>query len=78
MDTTSKPISNPQILHLETINRYENIFKKDPPILICPFVKRIKCYPNNEDTIKSSAICYAWFIWDNQVDDNETIVKWLI
>ena len=67
-----------RIQTIETIKRYENIFKKDPPILICPFVKRIKCYPNNKDTIKSSAICYAWFIWDNQVDNNETIVKWLI
>ena len=67
-----------RIQTIETIKRYENIFKKDPPILICPFVKRIKCYPNNKDTIKSSAICYAWFIWDNQVDNNETTVKWLI
>lgn len=67
-----------RIQTIETIKRYENIFKKDPPILICPFVKRIKCYPNNKDTIKSSAICYAWFIWDNQVDNNEPIVKWLI
>ena len=67
-----------RIQTIETIKRYENIFKKDPPILICPFVKRIKCYPNNKDTIKSSAICYAWFIWDNQVNNNETTVKWLI
>lgn len=63
---------------IESIGRYERIFKDNPPVWICPFVKRIPCYRNDDDSIKESAICYAWFIWDNKDQSGETKVKWLI
>lgn len=66
-----------RIQTIESMKRYQ-IFKKNPPILICPFVKRVKCYKNDDRTYKSSAVCYAWFIWDNTVDNTETKVKWLV
>lgn len=66
-----------RIQTIESIKRY-HIFKKNPPVLICPFVKRIKCYKNDDLTYKSSAVCYSWFIWDNTLDNTETNVKWLI
>ena len=65
---------------LESQRRYESIFKDNPPVYVCPFVKRINCY-RDDDTFfekKASTICYAWFIWDNKVDNNDTLVKWLI
>ena len=67
-----------RIQTIETINRYERIYKNNPPVLICPFVKRIKCYRNDSKTAQPSAVCYAWFIWDNQVNNEDTKVKWLI
>ena len=68
-----------RIQTIETISRYERIFKDNPPVLICPFVKRIKCYLNNDSFAnKSSAVCYAWFIWDNKDNSGVTKVKWLI
>lgn len=67
-----------RIQTIETINRYERIFKNNPPVYICPFVKRINCYRNDDTSFKQSAVCYAWFIWDNQVDNQDTKVKWLI
>ena len=66
-----------RIQTIETIKRYE-IFKDNPPSLICPFVKRIKCYMNGIKKDYSSAVCYAWFIWDNKDDSGVTRVKWLI
>lgn len=67
-----------RIQTIETINRYKRIFRDDPPVLICPFVKRINCYRNDDTSFKQSAVCYSWFIWDNTVDNSETRVKWLI
>ena len=67
-----------RIQTIETMSRYNKIFKKNPPILICPFVKRVKCYKNNDTSYKSSAVCYSWFIWDNTIENDETKVKWLI
>lgn len=66
-----------RIQTIESVRRWNNIFKDNKPIWVCPFVKRIKCYTSSHD-IKYSAICYAWFIWDNQTDENDTKVKWLI
>ena len=63
---------------LESQKRWKRIFRNAPPIWVCPFVKRIHCYPNNEPNLHRSAISYAWFIWDKEDDSNETKVKWLI
>ena len=67
-----------RIQTIETINRYKRIFRDDPPVLICPFVKRINCYRNDDTSFKQSAVCYSWFIWDNKDDIGETKVKWLV
>lgn len=75
--TSNKAYIFGRIQTIESIGRWEMIFKKNPPSLICPFVKRVQCYKNNEPTMKSP-MCYAWFIWDMKDSDNETKVKWLI
>lgn len=67
-----------RIQTIETMSRYNKIFKHNPPILICPFVKRVQCYRNDDRNIKGSAVCYSWFIWDNNDDSNETKVMWLV
>ena len=76
--TSNKVYIFGRIQTIETIGRYNRIFKNNPPLYICPFVKRIKCYPNGDMTDKGSAVCYAWFIWDNTIDNEDTLVKWLI
>ena len=67
-----------RIQTLESYNRYNRIFKDNPPLYVCPFVKRINCYRNDDRSFKQSTICYSWFIWDNTIDNEETIIKWLI
>ena len=65
---------------LESFKRYDSIFKDNPPRYVCPFVKRINCYLEDDTSFKKkgSTICYAWFIWDNLDDSNVTEVKWLV
>ncbi len=67
-----------RIQTIETASRYKRIFKDNPPVYICPFVKRVNCYRNDDTSFKQSAVCYSWFIWDNSVDNKDTKVKWLI
>ena len=67
-----------RIQTLETVTRYNKIFKKNPPSWVCPFVKRIPCYRSDMKGDKGSAVCYAWFIWDNNSENSECKVKWLI
>lgn len=67
-----------RIQTIETIGRYNRIFRDNPPIWICPFVKRVKCYAGDVNNSKGSAVCYAWFIWDNKDNSGDTKVKWLI
>lgn len=76
--TSNKVYIFGRIQTIETIGRYNRIFKNNPPLYVCPFVKRIKCYPHGDMTGKGSAVCYAWFIWDNTIDNKDTLVKWLI
>ena len=76
--TSNKVYIFGRIQTIETIDRYKRIFKNNPPLYVCPFVKRIKCYRNGITKEYNSAISYAWFIWDNNDNSGETKIKWLI
>lgn len=65
-----------RIQFLESKKRYKRLLKEHPPKKVLVFVKRMKCYPNDSDTVKSSAICFAWFIWDKEYSGN-TILEWI-
>lgn len=65
-----------RIQFLESKRRYEEIFRSNPPKKVLVFVKRIKCYPDDCDTIKSSAICYCWIIWDKEYN-GKPILEWI-
>lgn len=53
------------------------LFKKYPPKTIYVFSSRVKCAKNGEfDNISSSAVAYAWFIWEKGFNGNPCI-KWI-
>lgn len=54
-----------KLTFLEGINRQE-LFQKYPPHTVAVFVRRIQVARNGDPEMfkKSSAACYAWFIWD--------------
>lgn len=60
---------------LEGKQRYLDIFSKYPPKTIYVFVKRIQCAKNG--VFKgSSAVCYAWFVWEKNFIGC-TQIKWI-
>lgn len=65
-----------RIQFLEGIERGK-FFAKFPPCRVLVFSKRIKCAMNGDfDSTGSSAVCYAWFIWE-QHHSGDTVVKWI-
>ena len=64
-----------KVLFLESQSRKE-LFTKYPPKTVYVFSKRKKCFMNGIDDGKSSAICYAWFVWVKG-DYNRTELKWI-
>ena len=66
---------------LEGQERYKRIFRDNPPSWVLPFVKRVPCYRGGEISQfqkKSSAVCYAWCVWDINDKSKECKIKWLI
>ena len=62
---------------LESQKRYDDIWSKYPPKTIYVFSKRVACYKNNDRTkYQSSAVCYAWFIWEKGYK-GEPIIRWI-
>lgn len=60
---------------LEGQDRYKKIYSKYPPKTIYVFVKRVQCAKNGEFK-GSSAVCYAWFVWEKGYT-GDTILKWI-
>lgn len=66
-----------KIQFLESQERY-NFFKENPPKKIYVASKRLNCAKNGDfDKYKSSAVCYAWFVWEKGFKGNPEI-DWII
>lgn len=66
-----------KLTFLEGQKRKE-MFKKHPPKYVLVFSKRIQCAINGDEEVfkKSSASCYAWFIWEKGYSD-KPIIDWI-
>lgn len=54
------------------------LFDKYPPKKVYVFSSRVNCAKNGEfEKYKSSAVCYAWFVWEKGFKGSPTI-DWLI
>ncbi len=55
----------------------QQLFLQNPPKTIYVFSGRVKCAKNGDfNSIGSSAVAYAWFIWEKGFK-GEPIIKWL-
>lgn len=54
------------------------LFEQNPPRKIYVFTKRINCALNGDEKFfnMSSAVCYAWFIWEKG-NKNKPIIDWI-
>ena len=65
-----------KIQFLEGKERYI-FFKENPPKYVYVHSGRQKCAINNEfEKVKSSAVCYAWFMWEKGYK-GDTIIRWI-
>ena len=48
---------------LESIGRYEGLFKKNPPTYFAQFTERVPMVKGRLDKKASTATGYAWFVW---------------
>lgn len=52
-------------------------FRENPPARIWVFSSRVKCAMNGDfDSIGSSAMCYAWFIWKKNYK-GKPVIDWI-
>lgn len=66
-----------KIQFLEDQERYK-FFKENPPKKIYVASKRLNCAKDGDfDKYKSSAVCYAWFVWEKGFKGNPEI-DWII
>lgn len=48
---------------LESVGRYESIFKNRPPTVFAQFAERVPMVKGRVDAKASTATGYAWFVW---------------
>jgi hypothetical protein len=48
---------------IESVGRYEKLFRDRPPALYAPFVERAPLVKGRWDPDASTATSYAWFVW---------------
>ena len=60
---------------LEGQKRYEKIYSKQPAKTVYIYSKRKQCAKNGKFE-GTSAVCYAWFVWEKGYQ-GDTILKWI-
>lgn len=67
-----------KVQFLESQNRYDSLFSKNPPKYVYVFSNRVNTAKNGEfEKYKAApAIAYAWFIWEKGYE-GEPVIRWL-
>ena len=61
---------------LESVGRYERLFKVHPPSVFAQFVERVPMVKGRLDAKASTATGYAWLVWEHS-SAGEAKVKWI-
>lgn len=48
---------------LESVGRYERLFSRNPPTIVCQFVERLPMIKGRMNRKASTATSYAWLVW---------------
>lgn len=51
---------------IETVGRYERLFSRHPPTLVCPFVERVPVHRGRWEPKGDTATAYCWIVWHKQ------------
>jgi hypothetical protein len=58
---------------IESVGRYEKLFRDRPPTVYAPFVERVPMVKGRWDPDASTATSYAWFAWLQHTDRRSQI-----
>lgn len=61
----------------ESVGRYNNIFKDNPPTTVAVFVERVPLVKGRVDEKAGSATSYAWFVWEHAKKGQPTELIWI-
>ena len=76
IDTGHKVAMFLKIQFLEGKER-RKFFEENPPKFVYVASSRLNCAKNGEfETYKSSAMCYAWFVWEKGYK-GEPVIRWI-
>ena len=65
------------ISYISGKQRYEAIYKQNPPKVVYVFTGRVNCAKNGDfDNFGGSAINYGWFIWEKGYT-GEPVIRWI-
>lgn len=62
---------------LESVGRYEGIFKNNPPTKFAQFSERVPMVKGRVDPKASTATGYAWFVWEKKTQVNSPRLMWV-
>lgn len=62
---------------LESVGRYESIFRNTPPSIFAQFSERVPMVKGRVDAKASTATGYAWFIWEKGADQQYPRLGWI-
>lgn len=62
---------------LESIGRYEGLFKNNPPTYFAQFTERVPMVKGRLDQKASTATGYAWFVWVKEDARDGTKLVWI-
>lgn len=66
-----------RLAFLESVGRYNRLYKINPPTRVWVFSERITFYPEGKQTGGSGTTAYAWFVWDQEnMSQPYTDLKW--
>lgn len=52
---------------IETVGRYERLFSKFPPTLVCPFAERVPLHKGRYEPDGDTLTAYCWIVWMRNV-----------
>ncbi len=62
---------------LESVGRYESIFKHSPPTIFAQFSERVPMVKGRVDPKASTATGYGWFVWLKDAPIDSTKLAWV-
>ena len=62
---------------LESVSRYNAIFKTRPPSVFAQFVERVPMVKGRLDDKATTATGYAWFVWEKGSDAKQPQLAWV-